>query len=123
MKKTIMLLAHAFVLWILCGATMAAGRAAFGLATALVVHVVAAPLWAVIVSCHYFRKYPGAPLLGTAAVFLAVVVALDAGLVAPVFEKSYAMFRSLIGTWIPFTLIFLATLLTGLAPRKSRART
>jgi hypothetical protein len=37
---------------------------------------------------------------------------LDAGLVAPVFEKIYAILRSLAGVWIPFTFIFLPTYLT-----------
>jgi hypothetical protein len=31
----------------------------------------------------------------------------------PVFEKSFVMFKSLFGTWIPFGLIFLSTYLTG----------
>jgi hypothetical protein len=35
-------------------------------------------------------------------------------LVAPVFEKSFAMFESVLGTWMPFALIFIATLVTGL---------
>ena len=41
--------------------------------------------------------------------FLGVVVVMDAGLVAPFVERSWDMFRSPIGTWIPFTLIFLAS--------------
>jgi hypothetical protein len=49
----------------------------------------------------------------TAAAFLGVVVALDLFLVAPVFEKSYAMFSSVLGTWIPFALIFAVTYLMG----------
>jgi len=49
----------------------------------------------------------------TAGAFLGVVVALDLFLVAPIFETSYAMFSSVLGTWIPFVLIFAATYLTG----------
>ncbi len=48
---------------------------------------------------------------------------MDAGLVAPVFEKSYDMFRSLIGTWIPFILIFISTYLTGLYLKNIEAKT
>jgi hypothetical protein len=33
--------------------------------------------------------------------------------VASVFEKSYAMFGSILGTWLPFLSIFAATYLTG----------
>jgi hypothetical protein len=49
----------------------------------------------------------------TAAAFLGVVVFLDLFLAAPVFEKNYAMFSSVLGTWIPFALIFGATYLAG----------
>ena len=38
-----------------------------------------------------------------------VVMALDVFVVAPLFEGSYAMFRSVIGTWLPFAAIFLAS--------------
>jgi hypothetical protein len=50
-----------------------------------------------------------------AVAFLAVVVGMDVFLVAPVFEGSYAIFASPLGTWIPLALIFAATYLTGLA--------
>jgi hypothetical protein len=43
-----------------------------------------------------------------------VVVIPDACVVAPLFERSYAMFRSLIGTWIPFATIFLASWAAGI---------
>jgi len=114
-NKTIIILAYAFVLWILCGVTMAAGRAALGLKTALIVHAVAAPVWAGLISWNYFKKNKNAKAFPTALIFLGVVVVMDAGLVAPVFEKSYAMFRSVVGIWLPFGLIFLATYLVGLA--------
>jgi hypothetical protein len=42
---------------------------------------------------------------------------LDALVVAPLFERSYAMFRSVIGTWLPFVVIFAASWAAGvLAP-------
>ena len=34
-------------------------------------------------------------------------------MVAPLFERSYAMFRSALGTWIPFVAIFLASWAAG----------
>jgi hypothetical protein len=39
---------------------------------------------------------------------------LDAGIIAPLAEKSFVMFTSILGTWIPFGLIFLATYLVGM---------
>jgi hypothetical protein len=38
-----------------------------------------------------------------------MVIILDVAVVAPLFERGYAMFRSFIGTWIPLTAIFLAS--------------
>ena len=38
-----------------------------------------------------------------------IVLALDAIVVAPLFERSFAMFRSVIGTWLPFAAIFFAS--------------
>lgn len=122
MKKTLVVGAHALVLWMLCGGTMAVGRSLLGLKTALVVHAVAAPFWAALVSRHYFRMRASAAPLPTALIFLGFTAAADAGLVAPVFEKSFMMFRSVIGVWLPFGLIFLTTLLTGIAVRGKHAQ-
>ena len=122
MTKNLSLALHAVILWALCGATIGLGRALVGIETTLIIHALAAPVLAVLISFHYFRRYPEASALATAVVFLAVVAALDAGLVAPVFEKSYAMFRSILGTWLPFGLIFLSTLLTGLVSKKRRVQ-
>jgi len=44
-----------------------------------------------------------------ALVITAIIIVLDAALVAPVFQKSYDMFRAPLGTWIPSVLIFLAS--------------
>jgi hypothetical protein len=38
---------------------------------------------------------------------------VDGGVIAPFAEKSYAMFACLLGTWIPFALIFASIGLTG----------
>jgi hypothetical protein len=42
-----------------------------------------------------------------------MVIILDVAVVAPLFERGYAMFRSFIGTWVPFTAIFLASWAAG----------
>jgi hypothetical protein len=49
-----------------------------------------------------------------AIVLTGLVVMLDAVVVAPLFERSYAMFRSLMGTWLPFAAIFFASVAAGL---------
>ena len=49
-----------------------------------------------------------------AAMFVAIVIFLDVFVIALLIERSFEMFRSVLGTWLPFALIFLATWLTGM---------
>jgi hypothetical protein len=49
-----------------------------------------------------------------AATMTGLIIVLDAAVVAPLFERGYTMFRSLIGTWIPFAAIFLASWAAGM---------
>jgi len=101
--------------WALCGATMGIGIAAFGLATALILHAVAAPLIFAGISVVYFRFFGRTGAWTTATAFLAIVVFMDFFVVAMLIERSFAMFSSFAGTWLPFALIFTSTALTGLA--------
>jgi Na+-transporting NADH:ubiquinone oxidoreductase subunit NqrD len=110
----IYLLGLALVLWSVCGATMAVGRRVWGLDTALRVHLVVAPVVAFLVSTVHRLLVPEFDSVLRAVVITGAVVVLDAVLVAPLFERSYAMFKSLIGTWIPFALIFLASWAAGI---------
>ncbi len=56
---------------------------------------------------------PDFPDLTRAAAFVGLVAILDALVLAPVVDRSYAIFRSAIGSWLPFAAIFLASYLTG----------
>lgn len=107
------ILAHAVVGWAYCGLLIAVGRQLFSLETTLVVHAIGAPIGFALLTWFYQRRFGFTGPLPTAAIFLGTVVFLDLALVAPVFEKSFAMFASLLGTWIPFALIFLATYATS----------
>jgi hypothetical protein len=109
---------HALVGWGLCGATMFGAMAVTYPARALIVHAVAAPFIFAGVSCVYFRRSNAWSPLSAAAAFLGVIVALDFLVVALFIEKSFEMFRSVTGTWLPFVLIFVATWCTGLAVRR-----
>jgi len=106
--------AHAMIGWAYCGALIGVGRQLFPIQTTLVIHAIGAPIGFVVISFVYFRKFCFTNPMQTAVLFLSIVVGLDLFLVAPVFEMSFAMFASVLGTWIPFALIFLATLVTGL---------
>jgi len=92
---------------------MGIGKALWGLDTALIVHAVAAPIFFFGVSKHYFTRYPHADPMPTALAFVTFVVLVDFFLVGLAINQSLEMFTSLIGTWLPFALIFTSTWLTG----------
>jgi len=48
-----------------------------------------------------------------AIIYVSLVMVLDFVVVATFIEKSCAMFASILGTWIPFALIFGSTYLVG----------
>lgn len=112
-NKILILLAHAFAGWALCAATMGIGMAVTTLDNTLVIHAIAAPIFFAGVSLIYFRKFNYTTPLQTAFFFLAFVVAMDFFVVAMLINRSFEMFTSLLGTWLPFTLIFASTYLTG----------
>jgi hypothetical protein len=85
----------------------------------LIIHAVGAPVGFAVITWFYYRKFGFTPPLQTASLFLTVVIALDVFVVALLIERSFAMFTSPLGTWIPLALIFLSTLVTGLV-MKSR---
>jgi hypothetical protein len=101
-------------LWSACGAVMAIGRRIWTLEATLRIHLVAAPLVAFFVSAVHKLLAPDFSPVLRAAVMTGLVIVLDAAVVAPVFKRSYAMFLSFIGTWIPFAAIFLASLIAGI---------
>ena len=107
------LLAHAVVGWASCFAVMSVLLRLLGLSGALALHALAAPLIFTGLSSHYFRARGARDPLPTAVAWLAVVALLDLIVVAGVVLRSLAMFGSIVGTWLPFTLIFLATWATG----------
>jgi hypothetical protein len=99
----------AIVGWAACGIVFALGRALFGANAAVVIHLLAAPLIGATVTLLLWNhpRHPG--VLATAATLAGGAVLLDAILVAPLLERSFAMFGSPAGTWIPLGLIFTAS--------------
>lgn len=121
LRKAITVLAHAFVGWVLCTATMGVGMAATSLDNALIIHAVAVPTFFVGILLVYFRRFNYTLHLHTALVFVAFVVTMDFSVVALLVNRSFEMFTSLLGTWVPFASIFASTWLTGLlVTRKPR---
>lgn len=117
-QKIAIILAHALVGWMLCAATMGIGMAVTSLETTLIIHAIGAPIFFFFVSLVYFRKFNYTTPLQTAIIFIAFVIAMDFFVVAILINRSFEMFTSLLGTWIPFALIFSSTWLTGLFIKK-----
>ena len=105
----IYLLGLGFVLWGSCGVVMAISRKLWSLDTTLRVHLAAGA--ALRVSLIHKLVAPGFDM--RTLVLTVLIVVLDAVVVAAIFERSYAMFRSFIGTWMPFVAIFLASWAAG----------
>jgi len=111
--KLFIVLIYAFIGWTICGAIMFIGTAVTSEFIALIIHAIAAPIIFAVVSSYYFKKYDFTTPLETAILFVAFVVLMDFFVVALLINKSLAMFGNVLGTWIPFVLIFIATYYTG----------
>lgn len=101
--------------WAYCGSLVGIGRQFMSLERTLVVHAIGAPIGAAVFAWLYFTWFGDFSPLQTALIFVATSLALDVFVVAMLIEKSFEMFRSAIGVWIPQALIFAATYLTGIA--------
>lgn len=109
----IIILILAIVGWALCGLTMAVGMNITSITNALIIHAIAAPIIYYFISLLYFKKFNYTTPIQTAIIFVAIVILLDFFVVALLINQSFDMFLSPLGTWIPFLLIFLSTVLTG----------
>ena len=89
---------------------------------AVVIHILAAPLIGATVTLLLWNhpRHPG--VLATAATLAGGAALLDAFLVAPFLERSFAMFGSPAGTWIPLGLIFAASAATAALLSRPAAR-
>ena len=56
----------------------------------------------------------------TAAIFLAFALLTDFFVIAMLVQKSFDMFASILGAWIPFALIFGSTYLVGTFLKRSQ---
>ena len=118
-KKVFVILGHAFVGWALCAATMGIGMTITTLQATLVIHAIGAPIFFAGVSSVYFTNFHYTNPLKTASIFVSFVILVDFFVVALLINRSLAMFASLLGTWLPFALIFSSTYLMGLYLAKS----
>jgi hypothetical protein len=112
----------AVVGWIACGLVFALARGMFGVNAAVIVHLLAAPCIGATVTLLLWNhpRHPG--VAGTAATLAGTAALLDAIVVAPFLERSFAMFASPGGTWIPLALIFAASAATAALLSRPAAR-
>jgi len=106
------ILALAFVGWAVCAAIIGVGMM-FSQINALIAHAIGAPVVFAIISLLYFKKFRYTTPLQTALIFLAFVFLMDFFVVAFAIMRSFQMFMSVLGTWVPFGLIFVSTYATG----------
>lgn len=122
MKELAITIAHGLAGWALCGATMGIAMAVTTLSRALVIHAVAAPLIFGVVSKVHFRAPRSGSPVKTAFLFTTVVILMDVFVVAMTIQRSFQMFASPLGTWIPFALIFLSSWAAGVLLAHPRHR-
>ncbi len=113
--KLVTIFVHALIGWALCAATMGIGLATLPLQNALTIHAIGAPIFFTLVSLIYFKRFNYTAPLQTAIIFVGFVIAMDFFVVALLITRSLEMFASLLGTWIPFALIFTSTYVTGVS--------
>jgi hypothetical protein len=92
---------------------MGIGMQLFSMKTTLIIHAIGGPVAFLILSLIYFKKFNYTSPLLTAIIFIGFIIFMDFFLVALLIEKSFDMFKSPLGTWIPFALIFIVTYFTG----------
>jgi menaquinone-dependent protoporphyrinogen oxidase len=105
--------AHASVGWAACAALMGVLLQISRVGVALGFHAVAVPVVFALVAQRYFRPRGARSAMSTALAFVAIVALLDLIIVAGFAQRNLAMFGSVIGTWVPFSLIFAVTWVTG----------
>jgi hypothetical protein len=92
---------------------MGIGMATTSLIKVLIIHAIAVPIIFTFVALLYFKKFHYTSPMQTAIIFVSIVILLDVLIVALLIQKSFEMFTSILGTWVPFSLIFVSTYLTG----------
>jgi hypothetical protein len=119
-KKCVLVLVLAFVGWAVCAAIIGIGMTISSQMNALIAHAIGAPVVFALISLFYFKRFRFTTPLQTAVIFLAFVILMDFFVVAFIIMRSFEMFASMLGTWIPFLLIFLSTYATGMYVTKMR---
>lgn len=112
-RKAGIIFIHAFIGWASCAAAMGISMATTTVENALIIHASAAPVIYTLVSLSYFNTFNFTKPLQTGLIFVGFVILMDFFVIAMLVLKSFEMFYSPLGTWIPFAFIFLTTFIAG----------
>lgn len=97
----------------LCAALMAGLLGAGALRAAPVVHALMAPLIFAWIAVRYFGARGARNPLPTALFFTAGLALIELLVVAGLVQGSLDMYRSVLGAWLPYALVFAVTWATG----------
>lgn len=120
MVKAAVIIVHVLAAWGLCGVTMVLGLALTTTENAILIHLAAAPVIGLVVSLVYFRFFAYTGPLATALIFLLTILCLDFFVAAMLIEKSFEMFGSFLGFWLPVGMIAFITWAVGVLVGNSR---
>ncbi len=113
-QKITVLIVSGLIGWAICGSIIGIGRKLTTLRNTLIIHAVGVIIIFAIISLIYFKYFHYTNPFQTAVFYTLMAILLDGLIIAPFVEKSFKMFTSIIGTWIPFAFIFFTTYFTGL---------
>ena len=123
MKKTIVILIHSFIGWAFCAAIMGIGPQLTNMETTLMVHLILGPVGFGLLSAFYHKKFGYTRPIVTATIFLLFIAGMDFFLVGLIILKSFEMFTSVIGIWLPFGLIYLFSFGGGVLVKRNKQKT
>jgi hypothetical protein len=113
MKILFIILIHAFIGWALCAAVIGIGFQITSEQNTLIVHAMAVPVIFGFISWLYFKKFRQVSPMQMAFICVGFALFMDFFFVAMIIQKNFAMFNSVLGTWIPFLLIFSSVYFAG----------
>ena len=116
--KAAVLLVFGLIGWALCCSIIGIGRKLTTMENTLIIHAVGVPIIFSILSFIYFYFFHYTTPIQTASFFTIFAILMDFFVIALFVEKSFEMFASVLGTWIPFALIFISTFVTGWLVKK-----
>lgn len=111
-------LTYAVAGWLWCGALIGIGQQLMSMQATLIAHAIGAPLGYAVITLVYFRRHRGTGPLAVALIFVGTAIVLDVFVVALLIERSFAMFASPLGTWLPLASSFAVSWAVGIAAQR-----